>query len=1513
MKKIIKKILIGIGIFSGLIFLLMIGIFSYLGTNQAQNIIQARVNNTIPGNISWKSFDFSILAGRFELKDFLLKGPEDEKLAAIDRVFLNLSWTDLIKRNIHAENIVIDTPQLWLSRDNEGRLNLTKAFPESREEKTEPPGDTSMPFNIITGDIKITSGFFQYQEPGKKPGDKTGQVIIQDINLNSSKGNLLEKSGHLGLNIGKGSIDIAGIETNLDRFSLEAVLDKGRLEPASLSLDSDMADVNISGNVDQVLSSPDMDIDLQFETSLADIRKILNLEPELTGSIKIHLKGRGNPDNPDAELGFQYNGGILAGNQVDRINLECSMKDRLLSVKKLDINAPQGNVGLNGEINLQKAFAGGFLASPGDINAVSYNLELAQADTNLEKIPGQKDQLSGNINSNLKIQGTGISPANISAQAVFELFGEKIAFKDVLKPAGVHFLTRAGINKNQVTIEKLDLNAGTVNLGLKGQYNIDSREMLANIAFDLSDLGKPFSIPSIKNMSGKLNLDAEISGNLKQPLADLNLTGSGLGINDIVIGNLKLDAGLDKTGQVSVKSLDIDNQGSALQAKGVIQLLTQGLSLDPKLESDLSLAFNNIESKDFLAKEIFSGNLNGTLALKGPVKSPDAVLDLQGSDLGFEKNRIGNLDTALALSKGVLNLEKLNIQNQGSDVFISGTAKILDQDMKPLKNPEFNLKLDNTTLVMSDFSDSLTGELGVSADIQGSLAALDASIKLKGKEIASGERRIGNIEADLRFLKDTLFIEPVKIKNGKSGLDISGRARVLDSKLLKPLKDPEFDLELKGDGIFLEDFDENMKGRLILKGHVFGSAARPEGSITLNGKKIDLGIQKIEGIKLASNLDGEQVNIESFLLAMAPGEEIAADGWISPVKKIYDLRMKSKGISLKNIDSLNSQKLEGGKISLDLAGKGSFDNPQVNGDVNIKGLRLNDKLLQDLNIRLDVKDQVANISGNFNFDVNAMYHLKTKDFSAKINCRKTDLAPFFKIAGKQNLTGILTGIIEARGNADLPDRIKAGADIKHLSVFMDKKEMVKGENFKASLDNQEILVPGIKLSLFEQGNLNISGKGKLKGPLDFKVDGSIPMQVVSAFAQDIQDITGNLKISALLKGTRDKPDLKADLILDSIGMSIPGIEQGLNSLNGKINITPESINLKNVWGMLDKGRFDIDGKAVLKDFNPEHISAKLRAHALPAGIPDTAEMILSTELAFSGTPDKSSLTGEINILEGRYYKDVKISLLDKVGKKTRAESAPPSKQTSPFLKNLDLDVKVKTRQPFLVDNNMALMTLKPDLRIHGDLNNIKVQGRAEAEPGGIITYQKKDFEVQKGVVDFLNPYKIEPTLDIKSQTQIRTWTIFLAVSGTPDNLVLKLSSQPHEEDGDILSLLALGRTTRELVKGEGGTSTSTKQMLANIVAETLQESLKDATGLDMIEMKYTEGSSAQEDTDDIKVTVGKELSRRMTVKYGVETKDGVTVQQAITEYKFFENLLMKAFQDTEGDFGGELVFRLEFR
>jgi hypothetical protein len=100
-------------------------------------------------------------------------------------------------------------------------------------------------------------------------------------------------------------------------------------------------------------------------------------------------------------------------------------------------------------------------------------------------------------------------------------------------------------------------------------------------------------------------------------------------------------------------------------------------------------------------------------------------------------------------------------------------------------------------------------------------------------------------------------------------------------------------------------------------------------------------------------------------------------------------------------------------------------------------------------------------------------------------------------------------------------------------------------------------------------------------------------------------------------------------------------------------------------------------------------------------------------------------------------------------------------------------------------------------------------------------------------------------------------------------------------------------------------------MLAEVIASRYGEDFKTATGLDILETEIL-GEEGQE-TSDLKVTVGKKLSKRMIVKYAVKSKDGEMIQKAIAEYKFIENILVNGFQDSNGIFGGELQFRLEFR
>ena len=100
--------------------------------------------------------------------------------------------------------------------------------------------------------------------------------------------------------------------------------------------------------------------------------------------------------------------------------------------------------------------------------------------------------------------------------------------------------------------------------------------------------------------------------------------------------------------------------------------------------------------------------------------------------------------------------------------------------------------------------------------------------------------------------------------------------------------------------------------------------------------------------------------------------------------------------------------------------------------------------------------------------------------------------------------------------------------------------------------------------------------------------------------------------------------------------------------------------------------------------------------------------------------------------------------------------------------------------------------------------------------------------------------------------------------------------------------------------------------MAEMIADTLGDDIKKTTGLDILQLETTDNDDGQ-NAAGVKVTMGKRLSDRMTVKYALDTKDGEITQTAITEYKLLERILVSGFQDSKGIYGAELVFRIEFR
>ena len=183
---------------------------------------------------------------------------------------------------------------------------------------------------------------------------------------------------------------------------------------------------------------------------------------------------------------------------------------------------------------------------------------------------------------------------------------------------------------------------------------------------------------------------------------------------------------------------------------------------------------------------------------------------------------------------------------------------------------------------------------------------------------------------------------------------------------------------------------------------------------------------------------------------------------------------------------------------------------------------------------------------------------------------------------------------------------------------------------------------------------------------------------------------------------------------------------------------------------------------------------------------------------YTGT---SPITG-ISFFLMVYYKDISI-ILWVSWEESVTQVNRPAEYSAPYIRNMRFDIGVQTRSAFRVDNNMARLTVAPDIQVMGTLQSPSVSGRAVVEQG-IITYLKKEFTVDRGIIDFVNPYAIEPEIDIVGTVPVRDWKIQILISGTPDDLVLKLSCEDQAfDDQDLLSLLILGKTTAELQGGIG--------------------------------------------------------------------------------------------------------------
>lgn len=1010
-----------------------------------------------------------------------------------------------------------------------------------------------------------------------------------------------------------------------------------------------------------------------------------------------------------------------------------------------------------------------------------------------------------------------------------------------------------------------------------------------------------------------IHLQAEIdgprqSGRLDVSIDGFSVAGKGYQLHQAAC---ELSAVLQNDRLEPIEAC-VTTADSSLKLSGSLQHIFEQPEIALTIDMDTAIA----EIQEILALQgQWSGRLTTTLTAEGLASNPLARFQWRYSGGKLADYAMTHLQGNLSFQNQELKLQSVEAMGENIQLFANGRLDLSSSGI------EAHVSLDTEDihpLLHALGMVEISARLRTDTIVSGTLQHPEIETRLQAENITYGDYQVESafLQAALNA-SGQLDIPSFTLSQDRSELALATHIQVFkkDSFQLNP--SPTGWIRLEKSYLQLEDFSPSFKGKVWMEGNIQGNLLLPKGSLMISGKELNIGGQSIPKFELQTIADGKILEIPSLMIALSPDEQLISRGRIARDGH-YTIELTSSPIALSSIDALSLSEGTSANVQLNLSGNGTLKAPALKGDILLKDGRINGHPLEKYTLHLDLQYPQLLVYAQEDIALKATYDLLLQDFAASLSFDNTHLAPWLAMVGHSNLGGTLDGTIKAHGNSATPKAIRVLADMNTFSIHRTETdssflELIHTAPFTARFRQQTIQIPALDLTLLKEGKLHISGEGKLDGgPLAFQAEGHLPLERLNALTQGVKELKGNILLAATIDGSIDNPRIEGDLNLKDMGMTVDATSQHFGKINGRLRLSNHHIILEKMAGQVNNGRFELAGTLQLDQFQPSSIDLSAKAFSVPIDMPEMLSASFNSNLRFHGRPEKAQLEGSLTLLEGRYTKDVKLNLLQILNPPAKRESSPQQKDIeTPFLKHTALDIRLKYRNPFQVDNNIALLDIVPDLHVGGTLNQPVVSGRADVT-SGTLKYQRKIFTIEKGVIDFINPYRIEPELDIIGKSQVRDWEIFLTLSGTPEALDFKLRSEPEESNEDILSLLLFGKTSRELIHGEGGTSRSAEQMLASFIAETYGEDIKNTMGIDIFEVDTgSNGSDAAEDA--IQVTLGKELTRRMTVKYAVESTRSEMIQRAIAEYKLWEHFMLQSSQDTKGAFDASLVYRLEFR
>lgn len=1003
------------------------------------------------------------------------------------------------------------------------------------------------------------------------------------------------------------------------------------------------------------------------------------------------------------------------------------------------------------------------------------------------------------------------------------------------------------------------------------------------------------------------------------------------------------------TGNVNGPSLDFENAQAALHARalrGAFQLQNGDLRVNGAAvnllngEINANLLIKNVETTPRAQFHAAFKKLSLQAAKESVHSQPLKQAPVTGSvDGGIEGSWVGSvknilLRTDTTLRGEIRSKQRANIAplNAAIHAIYNGPQNTLTFRNTKIATPGTFLTANGTVsqrsqLAVQAGTDDLQ-DLALLASAFGksagsALPAISGSAKLKAtvqgtikRPKVNAQLAVLNLHArgtEWKTLQFTVQADPshISVQNGSLVNSHQGQASFsgevgLHQWAFAPTSPLSLNASIENISIAqLEDLAGKsfpIKGNLNAKLAFHGSELEPVGNGSL--QLTHGGIENEKLNQCALQFNAKQGMVHTTLNVAIPAGAATIQASFAPKTKAYEVHVQAPEIVLGRLAAIQQKNLPlTGTLKLSADGKGTLEDPQLAASIQVPELQFQQTKAGEVQLQLQVASHRANLSIRSdvaqallqakasvnltgNYETSAILDSSAIPLAPLLSTYVASLPPEFQ--GSTEIHATVNGPLKT------PTLMKATLTMPSFKASYQTLQLANAAPIRMNYENQIATIEPAELK-GTNTDLHFSGKIPVRNmkAMDVSATGNLDLKLLQMFDPSVVS-SGSMTLNLQTQGGKG---LGGQIELKNAALSTETAPITLDKLNATLDVKPDRVQITNFKGQVGGGTLTANGSITYK---PKlQFNLAMQAQSIRIRYPEGLRTVLDSSLNFTGTTAAASLNGQVLIDSISFTPD--FDLASFAGQ--LSGNSPPTVSQG-FTDRIKLAISIQTAGQFRAASSQLSLEGDANLRLIGTADNPVIVGRTDLTSGEVF-FMKKRYELQRGIINFVNPNRTEPVVNILIAVTVEQYNLSITLMGPVDRLRTDYVSDPPLPPVDIINLIARGQTTEESTPGNLGANS----ILASGIASQLSSSIGKLAGFSSIQIDPLLSSNGRNPS--ARIAIQQRVSKNLLFTFSTDvTEPQSEIIQG--EYQFSRRWSVSASRDESGGVAVDARFHTTF-